>query len=101
MWDYYHLFMFFFNLGKGKIKHRTLYDPTNCAYLKERILKIKKITDECRFVFENTLIQNFWIDVLSFIPSLLWEFKKYAETAERSKAGLKPTTFSIDLVFKV
>jgi len=45
LWDYYHLFMFFYQLGKGKVKHQTLFDLSSCAYLKEKIIKIRKITD--------------------------------------------------------
>ena len=78
MWDYYHLFMFFYQLAKGKIRHQTLFDSSNSSYLKEYITKIKKLSDECRFIFENTLIQSFWTDILSIIPQLLWEYKKYA-----------------------
>jgi hypothetical protein len=34
MWDYYHLFMFFYQLGKGKVRHQTLFDSSNASYLK-------------------------------------------------------------------
>lgn len=34
MWDYYHLFMFFYQLGQGKVRHRALFDPSNSAYLR-------------------------------------------------------------------
>ncbi len=60
MWDYYHLFMFFYQLGQGKVRHKALFDPSNASYLKEKINKVKKLADECRFVFENSLIQNLW-----------------------------------------
>lgn len=72
MWDYYHMFMFFYQLGQGKVRHRALFDLSNSSYLKDKIIKVKRLADDCRFVFENTLIQTLWSDILSSIPSSLW-----------------------------
>lgn len=55
MWDYYHLFMFFYQLGQGKVRHSVLFDAVNntssLLYMKDKIVKIKRLADECRFAF--------------------------------------------------
>mgnify|MGYP006991940924 FL=1 len=51
MWDYYHLFMFFYQLGQGKVRHRTLFDASKSSYLRDKITKVKRLADDCRSVF--------------------------------------------------
>ncbi len=53
MWDYYHLFLFFYQLAQGKIRHYTLFDISNKysknanpnVHLKDKINKIKRIAE--------------------------------------------------------
>lgn len=99
-WDYYQLFYFFDRLQRGKVKHKRLYEGEEPPIsLKDKFATLKKLSYECWEYFETKLTTQFWVNILSRIPDLLWEIKPYAEV--KSSSAMKPTVFSIDLVFSM
>lgn len=48
MWDYYHLFLFFYQLAQGKIRWNVMFDTkSNLTQnnMKDKINKLKRVAD--------------------------------------------------------
>jgi hypothetical protein len=98
-WDHYFIYQFFERLAAGRVKHRQLCSNPPPAGVAERLLKVRTMSEDSWTMFENRLSASFFREVLSAIPSELWNFQKYAYSLEKN--DLRPSTLSLALVFKL